>query len=1419
MASNESVGHRVGPFILIAAESGNPYSTRIINPLTKTAFWQFKGAEYQNGVPDVIEPVGENPDFFVASIKGQPLLHMIGFWNKQRFHLKSVVPDHVTAICTDPDGCYIFGAIGSKIYVWNVSTRELISIVEAQFLPITCMKASYDGNYVVTGAEDGSVAVHRLTDLVAWRSKISPKVEAALQYTHHTGAVTDLYLTSSNQPRILSVSNDHTAVIYSVTGKCLLIRIAEDYPICSCSMDPAESKIFLGLETGDITVVSLSKKQLKKEEQHPIEDSVGPIVKFAKKHSSKITKLALNFDGSVLVSCDAGGTYHVWDVQSGSNISTDSLHGQIVTTKFIQPFPSAFNPEYVPPVMNNQPFHKQLSEGSCGIPVLSSKIEEMKNADKIIQEALTKMLGDIQKEEKVYPADNGADSDDHVAKIAALEEEILQLKKTNDELYQMCQEALTGDGDATEEDRTMNPGDEPSSFLNIPFLPCEGRQNLENVSVSPSTSSSSDCPPILVDESTYSVTDESLPSFPEDPFKDVKVELVKLTKKNMGRPRKRPSEPISPSEFPKLEESPDVKIKKPSIKPCKFPRFTKRAEFSSTGTAQVQIFHPTLEEMNDFPGYIKKIESQHGAHISCGIVKIIPPAGWTPRPTKGLDYSDIDEIEIQSPVKETIESFPGNSTESYMKTNKVFKRTMTGKEFRTMAQSKDYDTPARAANINTLVEHYWKNVKKGEPIYGADTPGTLYEDSVEDFNITKLRTILDLLDEKGIKIKGVNTPYLYFGMYKTTFPWHAEDMDLYSINFVHYGEPKFWYAIPSESADRFERLAAQLFPEGAAGCKGFLRHKVYMISPKMLEKHGIPYGTMVQYPGEFIVTFPRGYHMGFNTGFNVAEATNFAIDRWIDYGKNTVLCSCSSDHVEIDMREFVEKYRPEEFEKWRKFWYCSRPFIKPEEIKRKVTSRRLEQLFPYLTESQAKAALIFSEQFVKASDTYNLFHGVFSNIPNMEEDRKFNRIQSNSPPHCAVCQYLVPDLGFMYADYLLPLKESSARYLTDQLLVKRKEADPEDETTSKADELLRCSSCHVVVHKKCYTSFPDENGGRIDFFKGDEKSWKCFRCLNRSKELIEKTVCHMCHMRAGAMIPSVSGADCKNEFVHVICSLAHRRSKIYVNSGNEYPISCTLPTKKIFTDKKNLDGFLEWVNPYNIKFDEEYLDVPSTFTFNSQILQCEMCGFNAEGMHTCTLCVDSPHPLVFHVTCAKLLNMVLERRNYPQLMASVCKVHDLEPPSCYIDERTIEKDEAVIVKKYKNQECELIGGFDSVVLKNQTVVVGFLDGTEADDIRPEDIVSCECNEQRCDKVNHIYGSLMKVRRGEKELVCYFRGMKNENLCRVQLDIPLEEDGEMIEFVEVPRDDLVRKDARPDRRKRGRPKRQPQAYPVETEQRD
>lgn len=46
-----------------------------------------------------------------------------------------------------------------------------------------------------------------------------------------------------------------------------------------------------------------------------------------------------------------------------------------------------------------------------------------------------------------------------------------------------------------------------------------------------------------------------------------------------------------------------------------------------------------------------------------------------------------------------------------------------------------------------------------------------------------------------------------------------------------------------------------------------------------------------------MITFPYAYHAGFNHGFNCAESTNFATERWIEYGKQAVLVSKSVFHL------------------------------------------------------------------------------------------------------------------------------------------------------------------------------------------------------------------------------------------------------------------------------------------------------------------------------------------------------------------------------------------------------------------------------------------------------------------------------------------------------------------------------------------
>ena len=225
-----------------------------------------------------------------------------------------------------------------------------------------------------------------------------------------------------------------------------------------------------------------------------------------------------------------------------------------------------------------------------------------------------------------------------------------------------------------------------------------------------------------------------------------------------------------------------------------------------------------------------------------------------------------------------------------------------------------------------------------------------------------------------------------------------------------------------------------------------------MISPATLEKYGIPYGTMVQYPGEFMITFPRGYHMGFNAGFNIAEATNFAIDRWIDFGKNCTLCTCSKDKVEINMTPFMQKYRETDFDARHKYWYFPRPCCKEckffccliyprfnqkrenffykfisqlgnqtsnysvtflsAEVKKKITTQRMHELFPGLSDPESLHAISTSEQYYIAKDRLKRLQALFSKKPCFHYERQHNIVQGKIFPNCAVCQYFVPDPNF-----------------------------------------------------------------------------------------------------------------------------------------------------------------------------------------------------------------------------------------------------------------------------------------------------------------------------------------------------------------------------------------------------------------------
>ncbi|XP_041348681.1 lysine-specific demethylase 5A-like isoform X2 [Gigantopelta aegis] len=137
-------------------------------------------------------------------------------------------------------------------------------------------------------------------------------------------------------------------------------------------------------------------------------------------------------------------------------------------------------------------------------------------------------------------------------------------------------------------------------------------------------------------------------------------------------------------------------------------------------------------------------------------------------------------------------------------------------------------------------------------------------------------------------ISGMKIPWCYVGMCFSCFCWHTEDHWSYSINYLHWGEPKTWYGVPGDCGDKFEEAMKTMAPELFDQDPSLLHHITTMMNPTVLHAKGVPICRTDQHAGEFVITFPRAYHGGFNQGYNFAEAVNFCPADWLKMGRKSV---------------------------------------------------------------------------------------------------------------------------------------------------------------------------------------------------------------------------------------------------------------------------------------------------------------------------------------------------------------------------------------------------------------------------------------------------------------------------------------------------------------------------------------------------
>lgn len=245
-------------------------------------------------------------------------------------------------------------------------------------------------------------------------------------------------------------------------------------------------------------------------------------------------------------------------------------------------------------------------------------------------------------------------------------------------------------------------------------------------------------------------------------------------------------------------------------------------------------------------------------------------------------------------------------------------KEMTLEEFQKLATgaNEPLDIDISDEEIGQKIKEFFASAKKraksGEgaknmTLYASDVNGYLFSNSLTQWNINQFTEDDSLLHKMPKKewVEGVHHSYLYIGTDGSAFNFHVEDQNANSINYLHAGSPKIWYCVAEKNGKDMEKICNDALRSNAdyKNCDQPMRHKTCFIDRQLLENVSFTVTEIVQRAGQFVITWCGAYHGGFNSGFNIAEASNFGAEEWREVGKKFVDCDCPEIKVQIDENE------------------------------------------------------------------------------------------------------------------------------------------------------------------------------------------------------------------------------------------------------------------------------------------------------------------------------------------------------------------------------------------------------------------------------------------------------------------------------------------------------------------------------------
>uniref|UniRef100_A0A3Q1GGA8 WD repeat-containing protein 18 n=1 Tax=Acanthochromis polyacanthus TaxID=80966 RepID=A0A3Q1GGA8_9TELE len=380
--------------VVLSSDSGSQlWNVSVFDPHSGSSLLSYRGGSSAARSLAVLRG-----GYLLSAQLGKNFINVWEIQRKDQLQQKIVCPGVVTCLTASPDGLFLAAGVAEAVYLWEVCTGKLLSVLSRHYQDVTCVKFTDDSSHFVSGGKDNLALVWSLSSVVHLDLSHAPEPRHVL--SRHSLPITDLHCgLMGAQARVATASLDQT------------VKVRLEY------------------------LHSLSREKAFQS------DTEGNQV--FKGHRNLVTCLSVSMDGTLLLSGSHDETARLWDVQSKQSVRCLTHKGPVTNAVIMAAPANMFLPDSRPAIpLPRFSRHLHASEGDggesgevcvrLGLNVQDEEETYLQKTDRL------NSLMDAVTDKSVF-----GDGENTKVRVAELEEEVQTLKKVNKDLYDFSSQLLT----------------------------------------------------------------------------------------------------------------------------------------------------------------------------------------------------------------------------------------------------------------------------------------------------------------------------------------------------------------------------------------------------------------------------------------------------------------------------------------------------------------------------------------------------------------------------------------------------------------------------------------------------------------------------------------------------------------------------------------------------------------------------------------------------------------------------------------------------------------------------------------------------------------------------------------------------------------------------------------------------------------